>query len=89
MNALETLINRVSTPRLSAPAPCGEILQNIKQAAMRAADHRMLRPWRFLVVEGDSRDKLGQLFVDAKVADCGALSADESANWVSKAHRAP
>ena len=89
MNALETLKNRVSTPRLTEPAPAGEILENIKQAAMRAADHRMLRPWRFLVIEGGSRNKLGRLFAEAKAADNGPISAEEAANWANKAHRAP
>lgn len=32
MDALELLLNRRSQPRLTAPAPAGEALENIKQA---------------------------------------------------------
>ena len=65
MDALVALHTRTSAPRLEAPAPGGEALDQILLAALRAPDHAMLRPWRFLVVEGDARSKLGQLFVDA------------------------
>lgn len=34
------------------------------QAALRAPDHLRLRPWRFLVVEGDRREALGQVLLD-------------------------
>ncbi|UTW45703.1 nitroreductase family protein [bacterium SCSIO 12696] len=89
MDALHALQNRVSTPRLSAPSPSSEALQNIKQAAMRAADHRMLRPWRFLVIEGEGLTRLGQLFVAAKTPEGETLSADQQALWACKAQRAP
>ena len=62
MDALSLLLNRSSQPRLSAPAPSGEALENIMQAALRAPDHACLTPWRFIVCEGKGLDKLGQLF---------------------------
>ncbi len=34
------------------------------QAALRAPDHLWLRPWRFLVVEGDRREALGHVLLD-------------------------
>ena len=89
MNALDVLHNRVSIPLLEAPAPSGEVLANIQRAALRAADHRLLRPWRFLVIEGEGLDRLGQLFVAAKTPDDGALSTEEQARWAGKPHRAP
>ena len=89
MNALEVLHNRVSVPMLEAPAPAGQVLANIQQSAMRAADHRLLRPWRFLVVEGEGLDRLGQLFVEAKTPPGETLEEREQARWASKPHRAP
>jgi len=64
MDALEALHTRTATPRLTEPAPDDSDLDLILKAALRAPDHGMLRPWRFLVVEGKAREKLGQLFVD-------------------------
>jgi nitroreductase len=64
VDALEALHNRTASPRLIEPAPSLDQLQSIYKAALRAPDHGMLRPWRFLVVEGDARSKLGELFVE-------------------------
>ena len=89
MNALEVLHNRVSIASLEAPAPSGEVLANIQQAALRAADHRLLRPWRYLVIEGEGLSKLGALLAESKEADEGPLSAEDREKWVSKPHRAP
>ena len=34
-------------------------------AAIRAPDHGRLRPWRFIVVRGAARERLGQVLADA------------------------
>jgi nitroreductase len=65
MDALVALHTRTAAPRLVDPAPGDAALEQILRAGLRAPDHGMLRPWRFLVVEGDARNKLGQIFVDA------------------------
>lgn len=63
MDALEALHKRTSYPRLVEPAPSDEELGQICQAALRAPDHGLLRPWRFLLVRGEARARLGELFV--------------------------
>lgn len=68
MDALELLVNRQSQPRLKEPAPDGEALANIKKAALRAPDHALLQPWKFIVCEGNGRKKLGDLFEQAAIA---------------------
>ncbi len=65
MEAIEALLTRKAAPRLVGPAPSNEQLELIYKAALRAPDHGMLRPWRYLTVEGDARHKLGELFVEA------------------------
>ncbi|MDC8830858.1 NAD(P)H nitroreductase [Alteromonas gilva] len=67
MDALELLLNRHSQPRLTSPAPSGEALDNIKQAALRAPDHGALKPWRFLICQGKGLDKLGSLFEQSAI----------------------
>ncbi|WIO73227.1 nitroreductase family protein [Porticoccaceae bacterium LTM1] len=89
MKALEVLHNRVSVPSLEAPAPEGEVLLNIQRAALRAADHRLLQPWRFLVIEGEGLDRLGELFVQSKTNPNEPMSEAERASWAAKPHRAP
>jgi nitroreductase len=50
---------------LHEPAPDGIELQTILESAMRAPDHASLRPWRFLIIRGDARRELGEVFADA------------------------
>ena len=69
MNTTELLKHRVSIPKLRAPAPSQEILSSCYQAAMRAPDHGRLKPWRFIEIQGDGLDRLGQLYLDAENYD--------------------
>jgi nitroreductase len=68
MDALSLLLGRNSAAKLCEPAPHGDALENIYQAALRAPDHARLKPWRFLSVAGDGRYALGDLFADALAA---------------------
>ncbi|OZB14504.1 MAG: nitroreductase [Marinobacter sp. 34-60-7] len=56
------LIERASEPKLQDPAPPAAALDQAFQCAARAPDHALLRPWRYLVVQGDDRERLGELF---------------------------
>lgn len=69
MDALEALHTRVSVPKLGGDPPNKAELEHIFKAALRAADHGLLRPWRFLTVSGDARQALGELFVQAARQD--------------------
>jgi nitroreductase len=59
---MEALLNRSSEPRLGAPAPDPQALDQAFACAARAPDHALLRPWRYLVIEGDGLKALGELF---------------------------
>lgn len=69
MHALEALLSRQSARAvtLKAPAPAGEDLAEILQAGMSAPDHGALRPWRFKIIEGAAREKLGEVFAEALI----------------------
>ncbi len=85
MDALTALHTRKASPKLVEPIPTKDELAQIYQAALRAPDHGMLRPWRFLVVKGEARNKLGELFVEAMQPD-----TEEKKNKLLKAPlRAP
>lgn len=70
MSVFNNIVNRVSTPKLTHPAPDKEALTAILAAAVRAPDHGKLRPWRFLIVENNGLKALGDAFaLSAKEAD--------------------
>jgi len=58
----DAIATRVSVGRLVEPGPDDEQLMEIINAGIRAPDHGRLTPWRFIVVEGRARDKLGSAF---------------------------
>jgi nitroreductase len=68
VNAIEALLNRrsVSPKFLTEPGPTEAHLDLMLKAGARAADHGRLRPWRFVVVRGEARARLGQVFADAR-----------------------
>jgi nitroreductase len=60
--------------RLVEPAPDAQQRELLFRAALRAPDHGQMHPWRFLTVEGEARERLGQLFVDTLLARDPAAS---------------
>ena len=63
--ALNLLLTRHSPWPLTAPAPTDAELQPVFAAAMCAPDHGQLRPWRFVLIRGEARARLGEVFVQA------------------------
>lgn len=89
MDALELLTQRTSTPALRAPAPTPEQVKLMLDAACRAPDHGMLRPYRFLVIEGDALNKLGQLYLKAGLTKNPAMEEAEQKKLQNMPLRAP
>lgn len=86
---IETLLTRTSLGALTEPAPDEAALQLALRCALRAPDHRMLRPWRFFVVRGSARERLGEVFVRAMQASNPALTEVEVARARALPLRAP
>ena len=59
MDLLEGIQSRTSPLKLTTPAPSAAHIEQIIKAGTRAPDHGRLRPWRFTVLEGDARGRLG------------------------------
>ena len=69
MDAIAALTQRASVAKLQAPGPTDEQLKILLNAAVRAADHGLIRPWRFVRIEGEGRERLGQVFIRAGEKD--------------------
>ena len=85
METLEAIQTRNSVPLLTDPAPTSEEMSEVYKGALRAPDHARLRPWKFIEVRGDSRDKLAKIFIDTATA----INSDLSENEISKLEKAP
>lgn len=89
MDAITALHQRVSTPRLIAPAPTPDQLHVLFKAALRAADHGNMQPWRFLVIEGAGLSQLGSLFAKAATAKNPEITQSEIERCHAMPQRAP
>lgn len=89
MDALTALHTRNSANLLGDPGPSDEQLEAIFQAGLRACDHACLRPWKFILIEGDARLEFGDLMVDVKAAIDGEIDEVTSAKIRAKPLRAP
>lgn len=89
MQAMELLLGRNSHPRLIEPAPEGQAMERIYQAALRAPDHAGLTPWRLIEFRGEGLNALGEMFAQAKVYQEPGVSFEELARLRNMPHRAP
>jgi nitroreductase len=89
MQAIDALLTRRSARALGAPAPDAAALDLIFAAAARAPDHGRLRPWRFIVIEGEGRMRFGELLADHLRRSHPGASDEALQREAHKALRAP
>jgi nitroreductase len=89
MEAIDLILTRESALKLDTPAPSEADLDTMFQSAARAPDHGRLRPWRFVVIEGDKRARLGELMADSMRRRMPDASADMLDRERAKPRRAP
>lgn len=88
MELLDGIQSRASALKLAAPGPTSEHLKQILRAGMRAPDHGRLKPWRFVVLEGDARQILGAAMAESlrrKAPQCTEAQLDGERNKVQRA----
>lgn len=65
---IEWIKSRRTIGNLQEPAPTHEQIRMAIGCAATAPDHKKLRPWRFIVTEGEARKQLGQALLAAAIA---------------------
>ena len=86
---LTAIDSRASALKLSEPGPTRAHLELIMRAGVRAPDHGRLRPWRFVVLEGAARDKLGAEMARLSLAKFPQSTAEQLEGERRKVLRAP
>jgi nitroreductase len=61
MELFEAINTRYSAKNLKTDAVPHDLIEKILDAGNRAPNHYKVRPWRFFVLTGDSRNKLGDI----------------------------
>lgn len=89
MDTLEALTTRRSPFAFSTEVPPDAVVQRALEAAICAPDHGKLRPWRFLVLRGSERDRLGDAMAKALKARDPEASETQVEKERGKPQRAP
>ena len=65
-DTIKLLKTRRSAPpvRMQGPGPDAQELETILALAARVPDHGKLAPWRFIVFEGEGRERAGQILAE-------------------------
>ena len=50
---------------MAEPGPTDKDLETILRAGMRVPDHGRLTHWRFIIIRGDARDRMGEILGEA------------------------
>jgi nitroreductase len=89
--SLAFLARRRSVPPrlLAGPGPSEAELETLLTIASRVPDHGKLAPWRFLVIEGAARERVGETIAAAFQADEPGADAERVATERNRLARAP
>ena len=88
LTKLLTTRRSVLSKNLSSPGPNKKQLHTILEIAARVPDHRKLEPWRFIIIEGEARKKLGKKFCSIRIKQCD-LSDDQITAEQNRYNHAP
>jgi nitroreductase len=89
IDLLTAIDSRASALKLIEPGPTRQHLEQIMRAGVRAPDHGRLRPWRFVVLEGAARGKLGDAMARLSLAKFPQSTPEQLDSERRKALRAP
>lgn len=65
MEALEAIYTRQSIAKVKPDPVPHELVEKLLSAAVQAPNHYKVRPWRFVVLEGAARERLGDVMADS------------------------
>lgn len=61
MEVFEAIYTRHSQKKVKADPVPREMIEKLLDAAVQAPNHYKVRPWRFVVLTGEARDRLGEV----------------------------
>lgn len=83
MDAIDAIQRRTSIRRFRPDPVSREMIQRLLECAVRAPNHKLTEPWRFVVLTGSARDRYAELRAAhrlARYADPQSAEAREAAD---------
>ena len=67
MDVFDAIHNRYSQGKVKQDPIPRELIEKLLSAAVQAPNHHRVRPWRFVVLTGTARNKLGDVFAASQL----------------------
>ena len=67
MEVFEAIYNRHSQKKVKPEAVPREMIEKLLDAAVQAPNHYKVRPWRFVVLTGEARNRLGEVMAASQL----------------------
>ena len=89
MDTIESIHTRQSVGNVKSDLVPRELLEKLLSAAVQAPNHYKVRPWRFVVLTGAAREKLGDVMAQAFLDKFPDLSPDAKSKALKKERSKP
>ena len=67
MDVFEAIYNRHSQKKVKQDSVPREVIEKLLHAAVQAPNHYKVRPWRFVVLTGEARSRLGDVMASSQM----------------------
>ncbi len=89
MDVLQTIQTRRSIGRVKSDVVPRNLIEKLLVAAVQAPNHYKVRPWRFVVLTGNGRDRLGEVMAQSMKTRFPQLEPDALNKERAKPLRSP
>lgn len=89
METIEAIHTRQSVSKVKPDPVPREMIEKLLSAAVQAPNHYKVRPWRFIVLTGEVREKLGEIMAQAFLDKFPDLPSDAKAKALEKERSKP
>ena len=77
MDVFDAIYTRQSVGQVKPDAVPREVIEKLLAAAVQAPNHYKVRPWRFVVLTGAAREKLGEAMAQSTKASKPDATEDD------------
>ncbi len=89
MDVFEAIYQRQSIGKVKSDPVPRELIEQLLAAAVQAPNHHKVRPWRFIVMRGMARERLGEVMAQSLKTNKPEASEDDLQRERLKPLRAP
>lgn len=89
MDVFEAIYQRQSVSKVKSEPVPRELIEQLLTAAVQAPNHHKVRPWRFVVLQGEARERMGEIMAKSLKTSKPEVSNDDVQRERLKPLRAP